>query len=120
MKYIVYNRQWNIRTRPFDKLSEAKKHIDINVREQLSKVKESADYNSCYKEIFSFSDKVFKAMEKEVRDSFIIEKIRDREDLLRLVTEGHSIIKNLPYNALSEEAEDWLMRTDNIFRGIEK
>ena len=55
-----------------------------------------------------------------MRDSFIIEKIRDREDLLRLVTEGHSIIKNLPCDALNEGAEDWLVRTDNIYRGIEK
>lgn len=112
MKYVVYNKNWNIRTRPLDKLSEAKKHIDINVREQLSRVKE--------KEIFSFSDKVFKAMERDVRDSFVIERIRDREDLLRLVTESHSIIKNLPCDALTEEAEDWLVRTDSIYRGIEK
>lgn len=112
MKYIVYNNYWNSRTKPFDKLSDAKKHININVKEQLLRVKEKA--------FFPFSDKILKTMEKEVRDSFIIEKIRDREDLLKLVTESHSIVKNLPSNVLSEEAEDWLVRTDNIYRGIEK
>ena len=112
MKYVVYNKNWNIRTRPFDKLSDAKKHIDVNVKEQLSRVKE--------KEIFSFSNKVLKAMEKDIRDSFIIERIRDREDLLKLITEIHSIIKNLPCDALPEEVEHWVVLTDNIFRGIEK
>jgi len=112
MKYIVYNNYWNIQTRPFDKLSDAKKHIDIYVKEQLKRIEE--------KEVFTFSDKVLKAMEKEVRASFGIQRITDKEDLLKLIIEIHSIIKNLPCDALTEEAEDWLVRTDSIYRGIEK